>query len=175
MCAPSVAAQRTQSAAKVSIRPITPPQGAALWDTDLVAARLGEAVDTLHRMPMPRNGRPAGFRMSWPQTASDPEMVTVAERSDEPTRPGAPSPQSIRRMEECLPEWLLLIDDLRQRQAVFLRATPTRDRRATLSTRRVGKILGVSHQTVANWEAVALDRIASALNRALALRPTDRA
>lgn len=135
-----------------------------IWTAELVAVRLREAVDTLRRLPMPRNGKPAEPRGCWPDIPSDSDSWLTTE--DRQTRPGPPSPSAIRRMEECLPDWLLLIADTRQRQAVYLRATPTADRQATLSTRKVGRILGISHQTVKNWEDAALGRIARELNRA---------
>ncbi len=135
-----------------------------IWTPETVRQRLREAVDTLRRLPMPRHGKPAEPRGCWPDLPADLDRWP-ADEADARVRPIPPRPLAIKQMEECLPAWLLMVVDKRQRQAVYLRATPTADRMATLSTRKVGRILGVSHQTVKNWEEAALDQIARELNR----------
>ena len=70
-------------------------------------------------------------------------------------------------MEQCLPEWLLVIKDILPRRALYLRLSRLHGTQSPLSTRAVGRILGVSHQTIKNWEDAALRQIAKELNQAL--------
>lgn len=69
------------------------------WTRDTVRQRLAEAAHTLRRLPVPRNGRPAEYKTSWPDVALDwlayGWTPTLAPRIP-------PNPAEISRLDECL-------------------------------------------------------------------------
>ena len=153
----------SQELPRIILSPLPPPPPQSQWRPEDVATRLAEAFDVLKRLPLPPHSLPSQIRGSLPQTPTD------QTQSDSPRRhrPPAPTPAEITRMEQCLPEWLLLIKDILPRRALYLRLSRLHGSQSPLSTRAVGRILGVSHQTIKNWEDASLCQIAQALNLAL--------
>ena len=158
-----------QPATSPRLRKCEPPADIGFWRAADVSQRLCEAIETLARLPMPRNGVPAGFRSSWPQIPQT-EDGYISAREQEQALRSLPTAAAITRMEQCLPDWLLLIEDIMERKALYLRCTYSRSRNGLLSTRTVSRIIGISHQTVKNWEEKNLEKIAFELNRSLNLK-----
>lgn len=90
----------------------------AYWFHADVERRLVAAASTLRRLPMPKHGRPAGFKSA----AIDVVRSTVEAYGYEEARvrPPAPSPEDITRMDEAL-SWLLWLD-AETRRIVFARS-----------------------------------------------------
>jgi hypothetical protein len=70
---------------------------------DELRQRFREAAATLRRLPMPKNGLPAGFRTTWPDIAY--EWLAYATPTKAPRIP--PSPAEITRLDQAL-GWLHL-------------------------------------------------------------------
>ncbi|MCX8505270.1 MAG: DUF6362 family protein [Alphaproteobacteria bacterium] len=153
---------RAQEFPRIILSPLPPPPPHSEWQPEDVAIRLAEAFDVLKRLPLPPHSLPSQIHGSWPQFPSEPNHQDRHRRN----RPPAPTPAEITRMEQCLPEWLLLIDDILSRRALYLRLSRRNGTQSPLSTRAVGRILGVSHQTIKNWEDASLCQIAQAINQA---------
>ncbi|MDI9409332.1 MAG: DUF6362 family protein [Candidatus Pacebacteria bacterium] len=141
-----------------------PNHNLGFWRPEDVSEQLKESILTLKLLPMPRNTKPAGFKSAWPDFVPNLSSLTVEESVGLANRI-IPTAEEIDRMEKSLPDWLLLIIDIHQRKALYLRCSPTRTNNGVYSTRAVGRILGVSHQTVKNWEQQSLATIANELNR----------
>ncbi|MGB0748931.1 MAG: DUF6362 family protein [Magnetospiraceae bacterium] len=136
---------------------------ADLWDRDAVRVRVEEAVDSLRRLPMPKGSRPRGMFTAWPDHVSESFDQWVGyNRHEVASRPAAPSARAIQRMDETL-EWLRWIEDADRRKTLVMACWAQRDGRM-MSLRRIGKAMGISHQTAANWRDDALDSIAKKLN-----------
>ncbi|MDI9349698.1 MAG: hypothetical protein QM537_06820 [Candidatus Symbiobacter sp.] len=165
-------ADTKQEEPQIILSKLPPPPPLTAWDSEAVAERLAEAFDTLNRLPLPPHAVPSQIRSSWPQ---------MPENSPSRASTTSPTPSEITRMEQCLPEWMLAVKDILPRRALYLRLYRGKNKRgrmseSPLSTRAVGRILGVSHQTVKNWEEASLAQIAKELNQAnLARSPGGRA
>ena len=83
-----------------------------------VIVTLERAADTLRRLPMPRNGRPALERSSWPMMPIDPDDASGQASSRSPRLP--PGPRAISELDNVLP-WLRELDNT-DRQLVWARA-----------------------------------------------------
>ena len=155
------------------ITPFAPPHGLGFWRPEDVRDQLQESLLTLANLPFPPNTRPSGFKSSWPSFMPNLSEGSGCDSSASVNRI-IPSAAEISRMEKSLPDWLLLIIDINERKALYLRCSLMRQSDRFYSTRAVGRILGVSHQTVKNWERNGLERIAAELNRRLAQKPTSQ-
>jgi Domain of unknown function (DUF6362) len=97
------------------------PIVAQAWTVGDVGYRLNEAAMTLHRMPMNRRDWPEVHWMVWPAVVrSAAEVFDSYGRRRAVTRPAAPAPENIRRMDEAV-LWLLWLDDL-ERKITWARA-----------------------------------------------------
>ena len=74
-----------------------------LWTPDLVKARLAEAADTLRRLP---SARLKAKLTAWPDVVQSAATAYGYEAAQ--TRPAAPSPEAISRMDETL-GWLFWV------------------------------------------------------------------
>jgi hypothetical protein len=118
------------------------------WTPQAVAERLAEAADVLDRLPEPR-GR--GFYSLWPLTPEVPDGDGAR------TRPAAPAPEGIDRMDEAL-VWLAWLEP-EERHLVWLRAEG-------LPWKRITYRLGVGRTTAWQRWTMALLKIATRLNAA---------
>lgn len=84
----------------------------------VVVAALERAADTLKRLPMPRNGRPARERSSWPAIPDDPDEVGGQVPLGPHVTP--PRPRAISELDQVLP-WLGALDGA-ERRIVWARA-----------------------------------------------------
>ena len=75
-----------------------------LWTPELVKARLAEAADTLRRLP---SARIRAKLTAWPDVVQSASTAYGYEAAH--TRPAAPSPEAISRMDETL-AWLFWIE-----------------------------------------------------------------
>ncbi len=129
----------------------------AQWRPELVAERLEEAADVLDRLPEPRA---PGFCSLWP-IVPDPAACDGAR-----TRPAAPAPESIDRMDEAL-GWLAWLEP-EERRIVWMRAEG-------LPWKRITHRLGIGRTTAWQRWTVALHKITSRLNaRAEQNRPNNK-
>jgi Domain of unknown function (DUF6362) len=116
------------------------------WTPNGVAERLAEAAEVLERLP---EGRSLGLYSLWP---------LLPDGDDAPrTRPAAPSPEAIDRMDEAL-AWLASLEPA-ERQLVWLRA-------AGLPWKRITHRLGIGRTTAWQRWTVALLKITIRLNAA---------
>lgn len=123
-----------------------------------VIVTLERAADTLRRLPMPRNGRPALERSSWPMMPIDPDNASDnacgQASSRAPRLP--PGPRAISELDSVLP-WLHALDNT-DRQLVWARA-------AGLSWSRLAREFGINVGRLRyRWNA-AIDRIIAAAVR----------
>lgn len=81
------------------------------WNEVIVKARLVEAAETLHRLP---DVGPQKMQAFWPDVPSDYGVEDVQ------LKPEPPSPEAIKRMDECL-EWMRWHNDIAAK-IVWLRA-----------------------------------------------------
>lgn len=117
----------------------------------VVIAALERAADTLKRLPMPRNGRPAREHSSWPMVPNGPEDACDHASSRPPRIP--PGPRAISELDRVLP-WLGTLDGP-ERRIVWARA-------AGLSWPRLAREFGISvGQMRYRWDA-AIDRVVAA-------------
>ena len=117
-----------------------------LWTPTLVAERLAEAADVLDRLPEPRV---RGFYSLLPLLPDAPAGDGAR------TRPAAPAPEAIDRMDEAL-GWLCWLDP-EERRIVWLRAEG-------LAWKRITHRLGIGRTTAWQRWTMALLKIASRLN-----------
>ena len=116
-----------------------------------VIATLERAADTLKRLPMPRNGRPALESSSWPAMPIDPDDAFGQFSGRAPRLP--PGPRAISELDSVLP-WLRALDNT-DRQLVWARATG-------LPWSRLAREFGINvGQLRYRWNA-AIDRIVAA-------------
>ena len=114
------------------------------WTPNHVAERLAEAAEVLDRLP---EGRSLGPYSLWP---------LLPDGGDAPrTRPAAPSPEAIDRMDEAL-SWLLWLDGA-ERQLVWLRAEG-------LPWKWITRRLGIGRTTAWQRWTMALLKITVRLN-----------
>jgi len=112
---------------------------------------LERAADTLRRLPMPRNGRPALERSSWPMMPIDPDDTGGRGSSHAHRLP--PGPRAISELDSVLP-WLRTLDNT-DRQLVWARAVG-------LSWSRLAREFGINVGRLRyRWNA-AIDRIVAA-------------
>lgn len=134
------------------------------WDAARIRARLREAMDVVKRLPMPKGGVPSRLRALWPVSVGDDPWTFPAD----PTlrvRAAFPSPSELDRMDEAF-SWLLIVTEERMRRAVVLRAVP-------LSFRRIGRLLGISHERARQLEAAAIDLLTRSLRKTKLTNLTD--
>lgn len=90
---------------------------AAVWTREALRHRFAEAAATIRRLPLPKNGKPADWRVAWPDVCYD-WLAYGWTPSRAPRIP--PRPEEISRMDEVL-DWLhLLTRD--QRMILWARA-----------------------------------------------------
>ncbi len=117
----------------------------------VVIVTLERAADTLRRLPMPRNGRPAPEQSSWPMMPIDPDDAGGRVSSRAPRLP--PGPRAISELDRVLP-WLRGLDNT-DRQLVWARAVG-------LSWSRLAREFGINVGRLRyRWNA-AIDRIVAA-------------
>jgi hypothetical protein len=121
------------------------------WDKDSVARRLEEAADVLDRMPPERI---EARHSSWPRVI---RPAAASLRSGQRSRPSAPPPQAIDRMDEAL-GWLAWIEPA-ERRLVWMRAEG-------LPWKRITHRLGMGRTAAWQHWTIALHKIASRLNAA---------
>lgn len=118
------------------------------WTAALVAERLSEAADVLDRLPEPRV---RGFYSLLPLLPDAPAGDGAR------TRPAAPAPEAIDRMDEAL-VWLAWLEP-GERHLVWLRA-------GGLPWKRITHRLGIGRTTAWQQWTIALLKIATRLNAA---------
>jgi hypothetical protein len=118
---------------------------APTWTPKLIAERLAEAAGVLARLP---EERVRGFHDLWPRIVGAPIASS---------RPAAPVPEAIDRMEEAL-GWLFWLD-VEERRLVWLRAEG-------LPWKRITHRLAIGRTTAWQRWTTALLRIAVRLNAA---------
>ncbi len=117
----------------------------------VVIVTLERAADTLRRLPMPRNGRPAPEQSSWPMMPIDPDDAGGRVSSRAPRLP--PGPRAISELDRVLP-WLRGLDNT-DRQLVWARAVG-------LSWSRLAREFGINVGRLRyRWNA-AIDRVVAA-------------
>jgi hypothetical protein len=122
--------------------------GGPLWTPTLVAERLAEAADVLDRLPEPKV---RGFYSLLPL------LPDVPAGNGGRTRPAAPPPEAIDRMDEAL-RWLGWLEP-EERRLVWLRAEG-------LPWKRITHRLGIGRTTAWQRWTVALLKIVVRLNAA---------
>jgi hypothetical protein len=126
----------------------TPVVVGPLWTPTLVAERLAEAADVLDRLPEPKV---RGFYSLLPL------LPDVPAGDGARTRPAAPAPEAIDRMDEAL-GWLCWLDP-EERRLVWLRAEG-------LPWKRITHRLGIGRTTAWQRWTIALLKLATRLNAA---------
>jgi hypothetical protein len=126
----------------------TPMVVGPLWTPTLVAERLAEAADVLDRLPEPRV---RGFYSLLPLLPDAPAGDGAR------TRPAAPAPEAIDRMDEAI-GWLCSLD-AEERRLVWLRAEG-------LPWKRITYRFGVGRTTAWQRWTMALLKITTRLNAA---------
>ena len=119
-----------------------------LWTPTLVAERLAEAADVLDRLPEPRL---RGFYSLLPLLPDAPAGDGAR------TRPAAPAPEAIDRMDEAI-GWLCSLD-AEERRLVWLRAEG-------LPWKRITYRFGIGRTTAWQRWTIALLKIVTRLNAA---------
>jgi hypothetical protein len=118
----------------------------AQWRPERVAERLSEAADVLGRLPEPRS---PGVYSLWPI------LVDAAVADSTSTRPAAPPPEAIDRMDEAL-GWLGWLEP-DERRIVWMRAEG-------LPWKRITHRLGIGRTTAWHRWTTALLKITTRLN-----------
>ncbi|MBC7134897.1 DUF6362 family protein [Oceanibaculum nanhaiense] len=121
-----------------------------LWTPELVKARLAEAADTLRRLP---SARIRARLTAWPDVVQSAATAYGYEAAR--TRPAAPSPEAISRMDETL-GWLFWVEN-DGRRLLWARAMG-------VPWRRLEDLDGRSHVTLKRAHDRLLDEIARRLN-----------
>ncbi|NHN83652.1 hypothetical protein GOB93_03230 [Acetobacter musti] len=124
---------------------------------DQVEEWLEEAGMTLATLRM-KDLRPAGVRINWPDIVNDPDDLGWLRDSDEFLPP--PTADAIARMDIAL-GWVSLLNDRRQRDVVNRRliVNPLSGKHRW-EWRKLGRLLGVHHQTAQAWHRRACEVIA---------------
>ena len=127
----------------------------------MIITTLEQAADTLRRLPIPRNGRPARERSAWPATLFDPCGDPGCSSSRPPIIP--PAARAISELDRVLP-WLAGLDNV-ERRLVWGRA-------AGLAWPRLAREFGLTvGRARYRWD-VAIDRVvAAAVQDAISPRP----
>lgn len=131
------------------------------WTAELVLERLDRAGATL--LALPHTGHSTRMSQSKLPIVREYADLVGAEPDDEPVL--APTPRMISEMEQAL-EWIALIPIER---VVLRRIVGARSlcRPATMRPlygwRRIGTMVGASHEAVRQWHAQGIDLIVSAL------------
>ena len=118
------------------------------WNNDLVLERLNKDFETLSRIKNSANDFPSNFNK--PKSKLNQKPI--------------PTPEEISDMEESLPLWLTFVRNDIMRKSLCMRL---QCRTIKLSLRAIARILGISHQTVKNYQTIALTEITNELNRRL--------
>lgn len=120
------------------------------WDSKMVAKRMEETAETMHRLP---ETRVQGYVSSWPEVL---RQFCEAYGYDTPkVRMGPPTGEAIDRMDECL-NWLRWLEP-EQMRLVWLRAE-------RVPWKIILRRLGVSRATAWQWWMSALLQVATRLN-----------
>ena len=147
---------------RASVRGWTPPPDdpidaetgePRIWEAGHVRTWIREAMETLHRLPMPQDGLPRRLRSHMPEIVRD-LVEAYGYEADRP-RPGA-SAAEIARLDRVL-DWLLQLRD--RREALIVTAVAM-----GLNLRAVGRLVGRSHEWCRQKERAAVARIAQGLN-----------
>ncbi len=120
------------------------------WTPELVKARLAEAADTLRRLP---SARIRARLTAWPDVVQSASTAYGYEAAR--TRPAAPTPEAISRMDETL-GWLFWVEN-EGRRLLWARAMG-------VPWRRLEDLDGRSHVTLKRAHDRLLDEIARRLN-----------
>ena len=148
---------------RVMVQPWSPPPEDPLdeetgdplhWEPGHVRARLREAMETLRRLPMPRDGRPRSVSSGMPDIV---HQVVEAYGYGAGTSKAPVSPRDIARLDEVL-DWLLWMPD--RQDAVVVTAVAM-----GLTLRAVGRLVGRSHEWCRRRERAAVAGIAERLNQ----------
>ena len=148
---------------RVQVQPWSPPPEDPLdevtgdpltWEPGHVRARLREAMDTLRRLPMPKDGRPRILSSGMPEVVHHVvEAYGYAAGS-----PKTPVPrQDIGRLDEVL-DWLMWLPE--RQDAIVVTAVAM-----GLTLRNVGRLVGRSHEWCRRRERAAVAGIAERLNQ----------
>lgn len=124
-----------------------------VWEAGHVRAWIREAMETLHRLPMPRDGLPRRLRSHMPEIVRD--LVEAYGYDAERPRSGG-SAAEIDRLDRVL-DWLLQLRD--RREALVVTAVAL-----GLNLRAVGRLVGRSHEWCRQKERAVVERIAQGLN-----------
>ena len=141
----------------------TAPGLEPVLDSDFVIIRLEQAGATLLALP--------GSGFSPRMSAGGMDVVRNAIEAygwtENPVRPSVPSARDITDMDEAL-TWLRLIPDdryvLRRIVGARMLVHPITERHL-FTWRRIGKVLGCSHEAVRIWHGQAIDIIIAELRR----------
>lgn len=124
-----------------------------VWESGHVRAWIREAMETLHRLPMPKDGLPRRLRSHMPEIVRD--LVEAYGYEAGRPRPGV-SAAEVDRLDRVL-DWLLQIRD--RREALVVTAVAL-----GLNLRAVGRLVGRSHEWCRQKEGAVVERIAQGLN-----------
>ncbi len=125
-----------------------------VWEAGHVRAWIREAMETLRRLPLPRDGLPRRPSSQMPGVVR--ELVEAYGYDRSRTREPV-SPQEIGRLDRVL-EWLLWLTD--RRDAVVVTGLAL-----GLNLRAAGRLVGRSHEWCRQSERAAVEAIARRLNR----------
>ena len=123
------------------------------WTPEHVRAAIRAAMDTLQRLPMPRDGRPAELRSAMPAVVR--EAMEAYGWADIKTTV-RPTPAEIDHMERVF-DWLFKVKD--RRDVLILTGVAL-----GCHYRAIGRIVGRHHEECRRAEKAALIRIALWLN-----------
>ena len=154
---------------RVQVEPWSPPLEDPLdeetgdplhWEAGHVRARLREAMETLRRLPMPKDGRPRHLSSGMPEVVH--QIVEAYGYAAGSAKAPVP-PRDIGRLDEVL-DWLVWLPD--RQDAVVATAVAM-----GLPLRAVGRLVGRSHEWCRRRERAAVAGIADQLNRRPRRRP----
>lgn len=143
---------------------------------DEIEERLREAGACLIMMPMPKFGRPAGYRSGMPEPLRDyTDLLAAIVGSESPEQAAQeiaeaknrvrlqPSAAEIERMDEAI-NWLWLVKGKYRRMLVSARMLydPIRERHI-ISWRRLSREMGLHRDTLMAYHADAIEEIARRL------------
>jgi hypothetical protein len=117
-----------------------------------IRARLVLACEAIRRLSA-SGCFPGEYRVVWPDQQAEPHKDYAPDRTE--TRISA-TPEQLRALREIEEgAWLYRLADLRHRRAVFLKAY-----HPNAGWRRIGWLLGCSHETARTWERQGIEEIA---------------